>query len=690
MGNNKGKTPQRSSARLFAKRNNQATKSEAKQKRCANDPQKQQEVEAQQNIAALNKADFPPAAASAQFSTGYSSPLNIPPQFPLNQVGHTVSSSNPGVAMYNNRPPNETLNLSDMKPPQSLMHQSFVNRVGLDQMMPPNLYATGNQFHTGETQGLHDQFRMVNSEPGHPSQFQTQQNHFQTYGGGLQGGPRHAENKFSNWIVGQEVSMQHPMHAGNLSNCNPVQRSHSNHIDQVENLINENTLLEEPPQKGKSGIRVQLDKDDKQRLYELSKHLKFRSLGAAMDWLSPYETKCLFELTERMGYEKGGQTIDWLLSMTPNRISRLTEDLGYQNGGQTVDWCLPEETNRLNEVTRELGFTKIGQTIECLLEMATYRPLLELNNLLGFQDCRKTIEWLLNEAQQNNAAMIKSDLPPAAPSPLPSAQFATGYSSPLNISPQFPLNRVGDTVSSSNPIVAMYNDGPPTPTLNLGQEVSMQQSSQDRNNTVQGSNSSHTDQYVDVNSHIQMPYPAQGLNQGHPNIYDMIMRRRMEDGYLGKVLPKVGGNTSNSVDRGLRAQVFRGMPTEVSMQQSSKDRNNTVQGSNSSHTDQYVDVNSHIHMTYPAQGLNQGHPNMYDVIMQRRMEDGNLGNQLQPQFATEVGGNPSNSVDLGLRAQVFPGSPTHVAGMATGIQMQNNIIAKDGVEAGTINTHFAM
>jgi hypothetical protein len=127
---------------------------------------------------------------------------------------------------------------------------------------------------------------------------------------------------------------------------------------------------------------------------------------------------------------------------------------------------------------------------------------------------------------------------------------------------------------------------------------------------------------------------------------------------------------------------------EVCMQQSGQARNNPVQGSNSNHINQYVDVNNHIQMPYSAQCLNQGHLNMQNVIMPRRMEDRYLGNQFQPQFPTEVGGNPSNSVDLGLPAQVFPSSVTHLAGVPTGIQVQDNITGKDGVEAGTINTHF--
>jgi len=43
----------------------------------------------------------------------------------------------------------------------------------------------------------------------------------------------------------------------------------------------------------------------------------------------------------------------------------------------------------------------------------------------------------------------------------------------------------------------------------------------------------------------------------------------------------------------------------------------------------------------------------------------------------------------GLRAQVFPSNVAHLAGMPGG-QVQDSIITKDGVEAGTINTHFAM
>ena len=51
--------------------------------------------------------------------------------------------------------------------------------------------------------------------------------------------------------------------------------------------------------------------------------------------------------------------------------------------------------------------------MEFFLGMATYKPLLELTNSLGFQDCSKTVEWLLNETQDNIAAMNKKDLPPA-------------------------------------------------------------------------------------------------------------------------------------------------------------------------------------------------------------------------------------------------------------------------------------
>jgi hypothetical protein len=98
--------------------------------------------------------------------------------------------------MYNNRPPTQTLNIGYLKTLQSLMHRTFGNPGVLDQMMsrnlnatcnqfqmmppnpnaignlfqmmPPNPNATGNQFHVGETQGHHDQFRMINSEPHHP------------------------------------------------------------------------------------------------------------------------------------------------------------------------------------------------------------------------------------------------------------------------------------------------------------------------------------------------------------------------------------------------------------------------------------------------------------------------------------------------------------------------------------------
>ena len=104
--------------------------------------------------------------------------------------------------------------------------------------MLPNLKATNNQFHVGETQERHDQFQIINSEPRAPLQFQfgtsrwlqenVKQNEFQTNGRGLEGGPRHAENRFSNWMVRQEVSIQQSSQARN----NPVQGSNSNHIHQ--------------------------------------------------------------------------------------------------------------------------------------------------------------------------------------------------------------------------------------------------------------------------------------------------------------------------------------------------------------------------------------------------------------------------------------------------------------------------
>ena len=85
-----------------------------------------------------------------------------------------MSYLNPGAIIYTNRLPIEPLNLVDLKPPQILMHRSFGYHGVTNHMMYENPY----------------------------------KNEFQTNGRGLQGGPHHAENKFSNWMVRQEVSMQ--------------------------------------------------------------------------------------------------------------------------------------------------------------------------------------------------------------------------------------------------------------------------------------------------------------------------------------------------------------------------------------------------------------------------------------------------------------------------------------------------
>lgn len=181
------------------------------------------------------------ALPSVQFAIHYPSPVNIPPRFLQNQLGHRLSS-NPSVAMHNNnRSATHTLNVADLKPPKRLMHQSFGNHGDAHQMIPPSLNASGNQFGLGQTQGRHDHFLMINSEPRHPLQFQNstnrwlrenpQQNLFQTNGRGLQGGQRPAESHFSNWMVKQEVPMQQSGLAPNLANNNIVLGSNSNHLD---------------------------------------------------------------------------------------------------------------------------------------------------------------------------------------------------------------------------------------------------------------------------------------------------------------------------------------------------------------------------------------------------------------------------------------------------------------------------
>ena len=68
--------------------------------------------------------------------------------------------------------------------------------------------------------------------------------------------------------------------------------------------------------------------------------------------------------------------------------------------------------------------------------------------------------------------------------------------------------------------------------------------------------------------------------------------------------------------------------------------------------------------------------------MQRRMQPESIGYQ----FYTEGGGNPSNRVDLGLPDEVLPSSVTHLEGIPPGLQVQDTITAKDGVDmTGTNN-----
>ena len=144
--------------------------------------------------------------------------------------------------MFNDRLQTQTLNFADLKKPEILVDGSFENHGVPDQIMPPNLNAIGNQFDVGETHGYHDQFWMVNSEPRHPLQLKNdssiwlrenqQQNQFQTNSRDVQGGPRPAENQFSNRMVGQEVAMQRSIHGRSLPNWNcPVQGSNSNYVN---------------------------------------------------------------------------------------------------------------------------------------------------------------------------------------------------------------------------------------------------------------------------------------------------------------------------------------------------------------------------------------------------------------------------------------------------------------------------
>jgi len=168
-----------------------------------------------------------------------------------------------------------------------------------------------------------------------------------------------------------------------------------------------------PSDPHKQRWRLDVPNNCRQPLDDLRKELDLKSMGAAVDWMLPSETKGLRELREELRYEKGGQAIDWLLTMGNKRILSLTQELGFQNGGETLNWSMPTETKRLVERTRELGFDNGGQTIDWLTSMAT-KPMLKLYKLLGLEDGSKAIEWLL---KQPSITALKNGTSPTLSSP---------------------------------------------------------------------------------------------------------------------------------------------------------------------------------------------------------------------------------------------------------------------------------
>ena len=75
------------------------------------------------------------------------------------------------------------------------------------------------------------------------------------------------------------------------------------------------------------------------KLKSLKEELDLGSMGAAVLWILPRDTKALVDLTQELGYEKGGKTIDSLLQRGSKNLLNLKRELGLQNVRETLEWC---------------------------------------------------------------------------------------------------------------------------------------------------------------------------------------------------------------------------------------------------------------------------------------------------------------------------------------------------------------
>jgi len=493
-----------------------------------------------------------------------------------------------------------------------------------------------------------------------------------------------------------DIQKQQPVE--NLDNANQVEEQ------QGENLDNANQLELQPHNNGefhKTGMRVQLRKHVKQRLDELTELLRFRFVGDTLDWLSPSETKALLELTKELGYGKGGETIDWLLSIRRKRISCLAQDSGLQSSGQAGEWLVPRGTKRLIEVTRELGFSGVGQTVKCFIAMARYKPLLELTNLLGFQNCCKTVDWLLNQTQRNVAAIKNASFSTTAPQsassamnipphfppnqlerpvfPYPGGNTVSSASSSMNIPPHFPPNQLerpvfpypggGNTVSSSR-----YDNRRPFQTRNLA-GLTPTEPTQTRN--LAGLTSTQ---------HLQVHQPS-GIFRNHLNSHQMMEPIPNDAGNLYNVGEIDGRYCEFGMlnSQPLHSLQFRSNTSswpQENQQRSHFQTNDTgLQGGRPHAESQFPNwmVGQEVRMQSnqspnvsnckPVQESNNNHINPITINQ--------VGPISVPAPTQGLSQNPVSSVDLGRPAYGFPSSLTHMAGTRSwqGIQVQNNTTA---------------
>jgi hypothetical protein len=92
----------------------------------------------------------------------------------------------------------------------------------------------------------------------------------------------------------------------------------------------------------KERCKLDVPNECKQPLAELSKSLDFRSMGAAVDWILPSETKRLTEVTKELGYDKGGQTLDWLISLATKPMLELNKLMGFEDSPKAMAWLLEQ------------------------------------------------------------------------------------------------------------------------------------------------------------------------------------------------------------------------------------------------------------------------------------------------------------------------------------------------------------